>query len=166
MKTVEQIHNMLDTQKLYLNFWQKLDYFRSIYVTWIVGAMMLIPIILLNLQLNFYFLMALPLIVGLFLYKKLKKGLKFKVLKTGLSKAENYLKICQTFEALNVEIEYQGMNWLVGRINKLLPYKGEQIYVLNTDGCIYINSISAKGGLKFATNKRNVALFEQYFLLN
>lgn len=168
MITTEKITKMLNTRQLSLTFWQRLDYFRSVYVCLIISVMLLLPIIAFDISIGWgYYLFITSFIpASYFLYLRLKKGLKFKEIKTNLSQNENYIKIRNTFEAMNVEVDYAGMNWLVGRVNKLLPYSGEQLCIINTDGSIYINSISPKRGLRFKVNRQNVEIFEQYFYLN
>ena len=167
METTENIRKMLNTRQLSLSFWQRQEYYRSIYVLAIIGFMLLTPFSLFDLELGwgYYACTALLIPIGFLLYKKLQKGLSFKEIKTNLSQNENYIKIRNTFEAMNIEVEYAGMTWLVGYANKLLEYPGERISIINTEGAIYVNSISTKGRLKFKANKQNIKIFHQYFYL-
>lgn len=166
MKTTEKkITKMLHTQKLRLPFWQKLDYFRSIYVVMIVAGMLITPLALLKITSGYLMITTLSLVASYWLFNKLRSGLSFKEIPTNLSQNENYIKIRNTFEAMNVDIDDESINWLVGRTNKLLNYAGERISVINTDGFIYVNSISPRGGLRFRANKQNIKIFEQYFYL-
>lgn len=163
MQKTEKITKMLKTQKLTLSFWQRLDYFRSVYVVVIVGAMLWIPMLLLKVTSGYFVVTILTTLIAYFLFRRLKTGLFFKEIRTNLSQNENYIKIRNTFEAMNVEMDTSGMDWLVGYVNKLWKYSGERISVINTDGYIYVNSISPRGGLRFRTNRQNVEIFEQYF---
>lgn len=167
MKTTEEINAMLNTKKLNLSFWQKQEYYRSVYVLIIVGLMLLLPFSLFDIELAaaYYLTVACLVPIAYLLYWRLTAQLSFKEIQTNLSQNENYIKILRTFEAMNVEVEYSGISWLVGYANQLLEYQGERISIINTDGHIYVNSIASKGGLRFKTNKRNTEIFKQYFYL-